>query len=133
MVITKDRPHGPGRSVPMYIVVKCEDHSAIQAPSPHVYLILESNAYPLRLTSFTFFDQEQHARLLPRHGPIEQERDEANFNVLGHVCRRKTRSLDAVADVDRQNLDRKCDAVDDNAFDDGNYDPVDYNGQSNRH
>ena len=28
MVITKDRPHGPGRSIPMFIVVKCEDHSA---------------------------------------------------------------------------------------------------------
>ena len=24
--------HGPGRSVPMLIVVKCEDHSANQAP-----------------------------------------------------------------------------------------------------
>ena len=32
MVFTKDQPHGPGRSVPMFIVVKCEDHSAIQAP-----------------------------------------------------------------------------------------------------
>ena len=32
MVVTKDRPHGPGRSVPMLIVVECEDHSAIQAP-----------------------------------------------------------------------------------------------------
>ena len=32
MVVTKDRPHGSGRSVPMLIVVKCEDHSAIQAP-----------------------------------------------------------------------------------------------------
>ena len=32
MVVTKDRPHGPGRSVPMFIVVECEDHSAIQAP-----------------------------------------------------------------------------------------------------
>ena len=30
MVVTKDRPHGPGRSVPMFIVVECEDHSAIQ-------------------------------------------------------------------------------------------------------
>ena len=29
MVVTKDRPHGPGRSVPMFIVVECEDHSAI--------------------------------------------------------------------------------------------------------
>ena len=32
MVVTKDRPHGPGRSVPIFIVVECEDHSAIQAP-----------------------------------------------------------------------------------------------------
>ena len=32
MVVTKDRPHGPGRSVLMFIIVKCEDHSAIQAP-----------------------------------------------------------------------------------------------------
>ena len=32
MVVTKDQPHGPGRSVPMFIVVECEDHSAIQAP-----------------------------------------------------------------------------------------------------
>ena len=32
MVATKDRPHGPGCSVPMLIVVECEDHSAIQAP-----------------------------------------------------------------------------------------------------
>ena len=32
MVVTKDRPHGPGRSIPMFIVVECEDHSAIQAP-----------------------------------------------------------------------------------------------------
>ena len=43
MVATKDRPHGPGRSVPMLIVVKCEDHSAIQAPltRPNVkYLIV---------------------------------------------------------------------------------------------
>ena len=32
MVITKDRPHGPGPSVPVFIVVECEDHSAIKAP-----------------------------------------------------------------------------------------------------
>ena len=32
MVVTKDRPLGPGRSIPMFIVVECEDHSAIQAP-----------------------------------------------------------------------------------------------------
>ena len=32
MVATKDRPHGPGRSVPMLIVVDGEDHLAIQAP-----------------------------------------------------------------------------------------------------
>ena len=32
MVVTKDRPQGPGRSVLMFIVVECEDHSAIQAP-----------------------------------------------------------------------------------------------------
>ena len=32
MVVTKDGPHGPGHNVPMFIVVKCEDHSAIQAP-----------------------------------------------------------------------------------------------------
>ena len=32
MVVTKDRPLGPGHSVPMFIVVECEDHSAIQAP-----------------------------------------------------------------------------------------------------
>ena len=32
MVVTKDRPHGPGRSIPTSIVVECEDHSAIQAP-----------------------------------------------------------------------------------------------------
>ena len=32
MVVTKDRPHGPGRSVLMFIVVECEDHSAIQEP-----------------------------------------------------------------------------------------------------
>ena len=32
MVVAKDRPHGPRRSVPKSIVVECEDHSAIQAP-----------------------------------------------------------------------------------------------------
>ena len=32
MVVTKGRPQGPGRSVVMFIVVECEDHSAIQAP-----------------------------------------------------------------------------------------------------
>ena len=32
MVVTKDLPHGPGRNIPMFIVVECEDHSAIQAP-----------------------------------------------------------------------------------------------------
>ena len=32
MVVTKDRPHDPGHSVTMLIVVECEDHSAIQAP-----------------------------------------------------------------------------------------------------
>ena len=32
IVVTKDRPHGPRRSVTMFIVVECEDHSAIQAP-----------------------------------------------------------------------------------------------------
>ena len=32
MVVTKDRPLGPGRSVPMFIIVECEDHSAIQTP-----------------------------------------------------------------------------------------------------
>jgi len=32
MVVTKDRPHGPGHSIPMFIVVECEDHLAIQAP-----------------------------------------------------------------------------------------------------
>ena len=35
MVVTKDRPHGPGRSVPMFIVDECEDHLAIQAPQAH--------------------------------------------------------------------------------------------------
>ena len=44
IVVTKDWPHGPGRSVPMFIVVECEDHSAIQAPQhtpshiPHLSL-----------------------------------------------------------------------------------------------
>ena len=32
MVITKDQPHGPVRSVSIFIVVECEDHSAFQAP-----------------------------------------------------------------------------------------------------
>ena len=32
MVVTKDRTHGPGRSVSMFIVGECEDHLAIQAP-----------------------------------------------------------------------------------------------------
>ena len=32
MVVNKDWPHGPGPSVPMFIVVECDDHSAIQAP-----------------------------------------------------------------------------------------------------
>ena len=32
IVVIKDWPHGPGRSVTMFIVVECEDHSAIQAP-----------------------------------------------------------------------------------------------------
>ena len=42
MVVTKDRPHGPGRSIPMFIVVECEDHSAIQAPLPWPdYLLLQ--------------------------------------------------------------------------------------------
>ena len=36
MVVSKDRPHGPGHSVPMLIVVECEDHSAIQAPLMHL-------------------------------------------------------------------------------------------------
>ena len=44
MVVTKDRPHGPGCSVPMFNVVECEDHSAIQAP-------LKQGFY--RLVSFT--------------------------------------------------------------------------------
>ena len=34
MVVTKDQPHSPGRSVQMFIEVECEDHSAIQAPPP---------------------------------------------------------------------------------------------------
>ena len=47
MVATKDRPHGPGRSVPMLIVVECEDHSAIQAPLPTqkeltIYVVYEN-------------------------------------------------------------------------------------------
>ena len=39
MVVTKDQPHGPGRSIPMLIVVECEDHLAIQAPHKIVLLL----------------------------------------------------------------------------------------------
>ena len=38
MVITKDQPHGTGRSILRFIVVKCEDHSAIQAPQSSLVL-----------------------------------------------------------------------------------------------
>ena len=41
MVVTKDRPPGPGHSVPMLIVVECEDHLAIQAPHSLHYLVFE--------------------------------------------------------------------------------------------
>ena len=43
MVVTKDRPHGPGRSEPMFIVVECEDHLAIQAPPKNdemIYIVV---------------------------------------------------------------------------------------------
>ena len=43
MVVSKDQPHGPGRSVPMIIVVECEDHSAIQAP--HVLRNIQSECF----------------------------------------------------------------------------------------
>ena len=41
MVVNKDRPLGPGRSVLMIIVVECEDHSAIQAPQSKAKIELE--------------------------------------------------------------------------------------------
>ena len=44
MVITKDRPHSPGHSVPMFIVVECEDHSAIQVPLDLRSLYIPRNA-----------------------------------------------------------------------------------------
>ena len=49
MLVTKDRPHGSGRSVLMFSVVECEDHSAIQAPwAFRVYTyIVGSFAQPL--------------------------------------------------------------------------------------
>ena len=43
MVITKDRPHGSGRSIPMFIEVECEDHSAIQAPHLNGVLLFVYN------------------------------------------------------------------------------------------
>ena len=43
MVFTKDRPLGPGRSILMFIVVECQDHSAIQAPRGKAIDIDHSN------------------------------------------------------------------------------------------
>ena len=48
MVVTKDRPHGPGRSVAMLIVVECEDHSAIQVPPGMAHLKIEQSYFVLR-------------------------------------------------------------------------------------
>ena len=60
IVVTKDRPHGPGHSVPMLIVVEREDHSAIQASPNCLGLtynvkILEWLTQYFYLSSFQFY------------------------------------------------------------------------------
>ena len=58
MVVTKDEPHGPGCSVPMFIVVECEDHSAIQAPLRLSNLIFNTvgEVKKLPMTGFELLD-----------------------------------------------------------------------------
>ena len=57
MVVTKDRPLGPGRSVLMFIVVECEDHSAIQAPQGALnsYIMLNLVYYIGLNTGFSLY------------------------------------------------------------------------------
>ena len=54
-----DRPHGPGHSLSMFIVVECEDHSAIQAPhSAAIVIKLVSPVYwkDAHLVNVTWID-----------------------------------------------------------------------------
>ena len=91
MVVTKDRPHGPGCSVPMFIVVECEDHSAIQAPKAFgTFIISTFNLLgPLFQTVEEVNDEEEFEEMMDQL----LERDGGPTHVIADV-------LEATVDVD---------------------------------